>query len=53
MSNNGHHFNRSSAEAPILRAEHVSQALYRRAGQGPGRCQPGDLPRRVRLDHGP
>ena len=27
MSNNGHHFNRSSAEAPILRTEHVSK-LY-------------------------
>jgi putative ABC transport system ATP-binding protein len=25
MSNNGHHFNRSSAEAPILRTEHVSK----------------------------
>ena len=27
MSNNGHHFNGSSAEAPILRAQHVSK-LY-------------------------
>jgi putative ABC transport system ATP-binding protein len=27
MSNNGHHFNRSSAEAPVLRTEHVSK-LY-------------------------
>jgi putative ABC transport system ATP-binding protein len=27
MSNNGHHFNRSAAEAPILRAENVSK-LY-------------------------
>ena len=27
MSNNGHHFNRSSAESPILRTEHVSK-LY-------------------------
>ena len=29
MSNNGHHFNRSTVESPILRTAHAPEALIR------------------------